>query len=69
MQPCFDLALDVGCGSGQSTFVLSEVARRVVGSDVSPAQVKEATKEAEKRRESNVEFKYANCLLITSSIN
>nr|XP_060612956.1 putative methyltransferase DDB_G0268948 [Anolis sagrei ordinatus] len=38
----FGLALDVGCGSGQGTLLLAPRFRKVVGTDVSPAQVKEA---------------------------
>jgi 2-polyprenyl-3-methyl-5-hydroxy-6-metoxy-1,4-benzoquinol methylase len=38
------LAVDVGCGSGQSTQVLSPHFSRVVGLDVSEAQIKIAAK-------------------------
>nr|XP_008123599.1 PREDICTED: putative methyltransferase DDB_G0268948 [Anolis carolinensis] len=38
----FGLALDVGCGSGQGTLLLASRFQKVVGTDVSPAQVEEA---------------------------
>ena len=41
-----DLALDVGCGSGQSTFQLQEHFKQCVGVDVSRAQIKEAQEKA-----------------------
>ena len=37
-----DLAVDVGCGSGQSTRPLSRYFRKVIGSDVSEQQIKSA---------------------------
>ena len=42
-----DLAVDVGCGSGQSTFQLGECFSRCVGVDISRAQVLEAQKKCE----------------------
>ncbi|KAE8278518.1 hypothetical protein D5F01_LYC23423 [Larimichthys crocea] len=38
----FDLAVDVGCGSGQGTILLAPYFTKVVGTDVSPAQLKMA---------------------------
>lgn len=38
----FNLAVDVGCGSGQSTFYLKNAFQRCVGVDISSAQVHEA---------------------------
>lgn len=38
----FDLALDVGCGSGQGTILLAPHFIKVVGTDVSPAQLEMA---------------------------
>lgn len=38
----FDLAVDVGCGSGQGTVLLGPYFSRVVGTDVSPAQLRMA---------------------------
>ncbi|XP_063002836.1 putative methyltransferase DDB_G0268948 [Elgaria multicarinata webbii] len=38
----FQLAVDVGCGSGQSTLVLAKRFEKVVGTDISAAQIKEA---------------------------
>uniref|UniRef100_A0A671SY83 Zgc:162780 n=1 Tax=Sinocyclocheilus anshuiensis TaxID=1608454 RepID=A0A671SY83_9TELE len=34
-----DLAIDVGCGSGQGTLLLAPHFTRVVGTDISPAQL------------------------------
>ncbi|XP_046561241.1 putative methyltransferase DDB_G0268948 [Haliotis rubra] len=39
---CFKLAVDVGCGSGQSTKHLTRYFKQVVGVDVSPKQVEHA---------------------------
>jgi len=39
----FSLALDVGCGTGQSTVVLTKIARRVIGIDPSVEMLKHAT--------------------------
>ena len=38
----FDFAVDVGCGSGQSTFLLSDYFDKVVGLDVSETQIEQA---------------------------
>lgn len=38
----FDLAVDVGCGSGQGTILLAPYFTKVVGTDISPAQLKMA---------------------------
>ncbi|XP_073318668.1 putative methyltransferase DDB_G0268948 [Pagrus major] len=38
----FDLAVDVGCGSGQGTIPLAPFFTKVVGTDVSPAQLEMA---------------------------
>ena len=52
--------MDVGCGSGQSTFVLTDIVKgRIVGSDVSPAQIEEAAKERDRRKADNIEFRVA----------
>lgn len=40
----FVLAVDVGCGTGQSTHVLAPHFEKVVGTDISAAQIKEAKK-------------------------
>ena len=37
-----DVCLDVGCGSGQSTWVLSPYFNRIIGTDISLAQIEEA---------------------------
>ena len=53
-----DLAVDVGCGSGQSTNLLGPLFKRVVGLDVSESQIRVA-KEAQKSADlcPNVEFR------------
>jgi len=45
------LALDVGCGTGQSTFALTEIAERVIGIDPSPEMLSHAV------RHPNVEYR------------
>ncbi len=47
------LAWDVGCGSGQATLDLAERFERVIGTDISEAQIAEAPKHA------NIEFRTA----------
>lgn len=44
----FELAVDVGCGSGQGTLLLAEHFASVVGTDVSPAQLEQALRHAQK---------------------
>jgi len=53
----YGLAVDVACGSGQSTLVLAEDGsfEKVVGVDVSPGQIREANLRSDKPE--NVEFK------------
>ncbi|ESP05110.1 hypothetical protein LOTGIDRAFT_227805 [Lottia gigantea] len=41
----FEQAVDVGCGSGQSTVPLSKVFKRVIGSDISAKQIENAPRE------------------------
>uniref|UniRef100_A0A1A8LEQ4 Methyltransferase type 11 domain-containing protein n=1 Tax=Nothobranchius pienaari TaxID=704102 RepID=A0A1A8LEQ4_9TELE len=42
----FELAVDVGCGSGQGTLLLAKHFTSVVGTDVSPAQIEMALQHA-----------------------
>ncbi|XP_044286330.1 putative methyltransferase DDB_G0268948 [Varanus komodoensis] len=42
----FDLAVDVGCGSGQSSCLLAQRFEVVVGTDISAAQIEEAKRAA-----------------------
>ncbi|XP_038576054.1 putative methyltransferase DDB_G0268948 [Micropterus salmoides] len=44
----FELAVDVGCGSGQGTVLLAKHFASVVGTDVSPAQLEVAVQQANK---------------------
>ncbi|XP_030614382.1 putative methyltransferase DDB_G0268948 [Archocentrus centrarchus] len=50
----FELAVDVGCGSGQGTLLLAKHFVSVVGTDVSPAQLEEALQHA---KESNITYR------------
>ncbi|XP_047456150.1 putative methyltransferase DDB_G0268948 [Mugil cephalus] len=50
----FELAVDVGCGSGQGTVVLAKYFASVVGTDVSPAQLEMAVQHA---KEPNITYK------------
>ncbi|XP_070561251.1 putative methyltransferase DDB_G0268948 [Ptychodera flava] len=50
--------VDVGCGSGQSTAVLSDYSERVLGVDISPDQIKQAKAST---MPSNVEFSVGSC--------
>ncbi|KAG8122755.1 hypothetical protein E2320_018434 [Naja naja] len=43
---CFQLGVDVGCGSGQNTLLLAKYFEKVVGTDVSEAQIEEAKQAA-----------------------
>ena len=53
----FDLALDVACGSGQSTWYLAENFKRCVGLDVSAAQIECGRKKVLEKGQSNLEFR------------
>ncbi|XP_072253943.1 putative methyltransferase DDB_G0268948 [Leuresthes tenuis] len=53
----FELAVDVGCGSGQGTLLLAKHFASVVGTDVSPAQLEVALQHA---KEPNIT--YRQCL-------
>lgn len=50
-----ELAVDVGCGSGQGTLLLAKHFASVVGTDVSPAQLELAM---EHNKEPNVTYRY-----------
>ncbi|KAK2906296.1 putative methyltransferase DDB_G0268948 [Channa argus] len=50
----FELAVDVGCGSGQGTVMLAKHFASVVGTDVSPAQLEEASLHA---KEPNITYR------------
>ena len=54
-------AVDVGCGSGQSTFFLASLFSKVLGVDVSEAQIKNARSKSRERDERDkVEFRVAS---------
>ena len=52
----FGTVVDVGCGSGQSTFYLGGLFQRCVGIDISKAQVENAQRQCQENVQ-NVEFK------------
>lgn len=53
----FELAVDVGCGSGQGTVLLAKHFASVVGTDVSPAQLELALQHAD---EPNITYRYVS---------
>ncbi|ELU09650.1 hypothetical protein CAPTEDRAFT_54831, partial [Capitella teleta] len=53
----FQTCVDLGCGSGQSTFPLAPHFDQVFGVDVSESQIKEATKNTELTPARNVSFR------------
>lgn len=62
-----DLAVDVGCGSGQGTLLLAPHFTRVVGTDISPAQLEMARKHV---NIPNVSYRYCRqtaCLCVNKS--
>lgn len=59
------LAVDVGCGSGQTTLRLAPYFDRVLGTDVSPAQIDEASKEPEVPSNVTYEVAAAESLPVT----
>ncbi len=54
--------LDIGCGNGRFTLLFAERARSVLGIDISPSLVAEATKIAAERNRANVEYKTIDLL-------
>ena len=56
----FNTALDVACGSGQSTFLLCGSFKCVIGLDVSTTQIEQAKSVLKERDYSNVEFIVGN---------
>lgn len=55
-----DTVVDIGCGSGQSTFYLQDSFKHCIGVDISKAQVQEAQKKCEEMHCKNVEFRVGN---------
>lgn len=51
-----DTAVDVGCGSGQSTRPLCRYFRHVIGSDVSEEQIKSAIAQTNSSEAENIQF-------------
>jgi len=62
----WNIAVDVGCGSGQGTNKLSQYFKQIFGFDVSPAQINEALNS---KHSSNVfyEVSYELCLIQASN--
>jgi len=64
-----DLAVDVGCGSGQGTLLLAPHFTRVVGTDISPAQLEMAKKYV---NIPNVSYRYGKqtaCLCVKCTVS
>lgn len=57
-----DVVVDVGCGSGQSTFYLQDTFKQCIGVDISKAQIREALKKCDERGCKNVRFMEGNAL-------
>lgn len=53
-------AVDVACGSGQSTFYLGHHFRECVGLDISPQQIKQAQLRLRESKSVNVRFEVAD---------
>lgn len=51
------LALDVACGSGQSTFYLKDAFQKIIGVDISMAQIQEANRKCRALKVDNIQFK------------
>jgi SAM-dependent methyltransferase len=54
--PLRTLAIDVGCGTGQSARGLAECFHRVIGCDGSAGQIELAREDAERRHLSNIQY-------------
>ena len=52
----FDVAVDVACGTGQSTFLLHNSFKKIVGLDISETQIEQAKKKQTENDYKNVEF-------------
>jgi len=50
-------AVDLGCGSGQCSFLLAEYFENVLAIDVSPAQINEAIKQKEEEKATKLHFR------------
>ena len=55
-----ELAVDIACGSGQSTFYLKDCFQRCIGIDISAAQIDEAQKRSKLENYENVHFMVGN---------
>jgi trans-aconitate methyltransferase len=62
----WNIAVDVGCGSGQGTNKLSQYFKKVFGFDVSPAQINEALNS---KHLSNVFYEVSYELCLTQPSN
>ena len=52
----FDVAVDVACGTGQSTFLLHNSFKKIVGLDISETQIEQAKKKQTENDFKDVEF-------------
>ena len=53
----FQKMVDVACGSGQSTFYMANLFSKVIGVDISQAQVNQAREKSKQLKYNNVEFR------------
>jgi len=60
--------VDVGCGSGQSSTFLAPYFRRVIGTDVSQAQVNEAVKRVGAGPKNNIVFRLEESLVLLECV-
>ena len=56
----FNLAIDIACGSGQSTFYLRDAFKECIGVDISKEQIKQAQLQCQNLSTSNVKFQEAD---------
>lgn len=55
-----DSAVDVACGSGQSTFYLKDTFKQIIGVDISNAQIQEANRKCRTQNIGNIQFRTGN---------
>ena len=54
------LALDIACGSGQSTFPLADLTKKCIGVDISSAQINSANERKASEKRDDIEFMVAD---------
>lgn len=56
------VALDVACGSGQSTFYLKDTFKKIIGVDISKAQLEEANSKCRAQNIHNIQFRLGSAM-------